>query len=221
VSEAGAERRGVVPPVRTSVGVVAVGLIAVAVGAWVASWPHGAVAVGFMRWINDPPPPLSWLLAASNPLMRPVPLTVVVTVLVAWILARARGWSQRYEVVRAGVISFVVAEVIAQSTKRLTQESRPHASLPDLDTHGYPGEPHGLSYPSAHTAVAVGLVAALWPWLTLPQRVAGATVTVLVMLNRLYIGAHWPIDLWGGIAAGAAAAAAAWLVADRWPFRRP
>lgn len=189
------------------------------VGAWLAS-PHSDTDAAFMLWINDPPPPLSWLLAATSPLLRPVPLTIIVVAMSLWILVAAPGWATRLEIVRAGVIAFVVAELLAQLTKRLTDEERPLTVIPGLDLHGYGGEPHGLSYPSAHTAVAVGLVAAMWPWLSRAQRIVGVVLVACVMLNRLYIGAHWPIDLVGGAAVGATAAAAAWVVAGRWPVSR-
>jgi membrane-associated phospholipid phosphatase len=45
-------------------------------------------------------------------------------------------------------------------------------------------------------------------------------VAVLVALNRLYIGAHWPVDVVGGAAIGLLSGAAPWLVAARWPIGR-
>ena len=49
------------------------------------------------------------------------------------------------------------------------------------------------------------------------QRAAGVAMAVLVPLNRVYIGAHWPVDLVGGAAIGLLAASVCWLVAGRWP----
>ena len=71
----------------------------------------------------------------------------------------------------------------------------------------------------ASGAVVVALVTALWPWLTRTQRVMGVVVAVFVTLNRLYIGAHWPLDILGGAATGLVAGACAWLIARRWPIR--
>ena len=48
----------------------------------------------------------------------------------------------------------------------------------------------------------MALVAAIWPWLPPAQRVVGVVVAALVALNRLYIGAHWPVDVLGGAAIG-------------------
>jgi membrane-associated phospholipid phosphatase len=143
---------------------------------------------------------------------------MVEAALFGWIMFTARG-SARWEVLRAMVISFVLAEAITQMIKRLADQPRPTASIPGLDVHGYPKDPFGNAYPSAHTSVAVALVTALWPWLTIPQRIVGVTVAALVALNRLYIGAHWPVDVVGGAAIGVLAGSLCWLVAWRWPFR--
>ena len=92
------------------------------------------------------------------------------------------------------------------------------AVIPGFDTHGYPRNPAGNAYPSAHTAVVVAVVAGLWPWMRTPQRIAGAVFVVLIGFNRLYIGAHWPIDILGGAAIGVIGAAGAWSVARTWPI---
>jgi undecaprenyl-diphosphatase len=119
---------------------------------------------------------------------------------------------------RATVISVAVSEVITQTLKRLSHQTRPTASIAGLDVHGYPKDPYGDAYPSAHTSVAVGLVTALWPWLTWPQRVVGVILAGLVALNRLYIGAHWPVDVIGGAAIGMFSGCVCWFVASRWPI---
>ena len=123
-------------------------------------------------------------------------------------------------VVRAAVMSVVLAEVVTQSLKRVANQTRPTASIPGLDVHGYPKDPFGNAYPSAHTSVAVALVAALWPWLTWPQRVVGMATAALIALNRMYIGAHWPVDVIGGVAVGLLAGSLCWVVAWRWPLQR-
>ena len=185
---------------------------------WLALQPGAAEAqTGFVTWINDPPQPLGAVLAATNLLFRPVPLAVVALALFGWIMVTARG-SARGEVLRAMVLSFALCEVITQVLKRLADQPRPTASIPGLDVHGYPKDPFGNAYPSAHTSVVVGLVAALWPWLTWPQRVVGVATALLVALNRLYIGAHWPVDVVGGAAIGLLSGCVCWLVAARWPI---
>lgn len=191
----------------------------IAVTYWWAVQPGAPDAQApFVRWVNDPPEPLGAMLAVTNTLFRPVTLTVVALILLSWVMFTARGGS-RWEVVRAMVISVALCEVIAQTLKRLADQPRPTASIPGLDVHGYPKDPYGNAYPSAHTSVAVGLVTALWPWLTWPQRVVGVAISALVAFNRMYIGAHWPVDVVGGVAIGLLSGSLCWIVAARWPIR--
>ncbi len=185
---------------------------------WLALQPGAdAAQTDLVRWMNDPPRPFETVLAVTNSLFRPVPLAVLAAGLAGWVLTTTRG-SQRWEVLRAALVGIALSELITQVLKRVADQPRPTASVPGLDVHGYPKDPFGNAYPSAHTSVAVGLVAALWPWLTWPQRVSGVVVATLVALNRLYIGAHWPVDVVGGAAIGLLSGALCWLVAARWPI---
>jgi undecaprenyl-diphosphatase len=208
------------PRMAVAGGVAAVSVVVLAGSWWFASRSGVPQAqAGIMRALNDPWGPIGVLLAVTNPLFRPWPLTVLSAVLVGWVLVSIRSRTGRVVVLRAGVTAFVVAEVVAQTIKRIAGEPRPLAILADLDTHGYPREPAGNAFPSAHTAVTVGLVCAVWPWMRPGQRVTGAALVVLVPLNRVYIGAHWPVDLVGGAAVGTLAAAIGWMVVAHWPTR--
>ena len=187
---------------------------------WMALQPGAAEAqTDMVRWINDPPEPFGTVLVVTNSLLRPVPLAVVALTLAGWIVFTARG-RNRWEVLRAMVLAYALSEAITQILKGAAEQPRPIALIAGLDVHGYPRDPHGNAYPSAHTSVAVGLVTALWPWLTWPQRVVGVAIAALVALNRLYIGAHWPLDVLGGAAIGLLSGSLCWLVASKWPIRR-
>lgn len=204
----------------TSWVLASVSALVIATSYWLALQPEAAaVQTGFVKWINDPPQPLGTLLAVTNTLFRPLPLAVVALILFGWIMFTTRGQS-RWEALRATAIGLALAELITQILKQAAGQTRPTSSIPELDDHGYPKDPFGNAYPSAHTSVVVGLVTALWPWLTWSQRVSGVAVAALVALNRLYIGAHWPVDVVGGAAIGLLSGAVCWLVAARWPIRR-
>lgn len=204
---------------RAAALVCALSAAAFAATTWLTLQPGAQEAqTGLVLWFNDPPQPVAAVLGASNALLRPVPLTVVCAVLLGWVLLRAGGRRVRLEEVRALGLSFLLAELLAQGAKRVVDQPRPLSVVEGLDQHGYPTDPRGMSYPSAHTAVAVAVVCALWPWMTRPQRTVGAVLAVLVAANRIYIGAHWPLDVLGGAAVGLLAASVTWLIAARWPL---
>ena len=202
--------------------VVTLGLAAAVIGlsAWLATAAGAERAqTGLVRWFNEPPQPVAAVFAVVNPLFRPIPLVLLSGAFIGWVLLTAGRASVRLEILRALLLALALAEVMAQLMKDLAAQPRPLAVINDLDAHGYPVEPHGNAYPSAHTALFVAGVCALWPWMRWPQRVIGVTVAALIAGNRIYIGAHWPVDIVGGAAIGMFAGAITWLVATRWPIR--
>lgn len=210
-------------PPRPLVSVVLGGLsmAVIALSAWLATRPRAEQAqTGLALWFNRPPQPFAAIFSAPNPLLRPIPLLLVAVVLASWVVLTAATTSWRLEIVRSLVVGLILSELLAQVMKQLAGQPRPLAVIPGLDAHGYPTSPHGNAYPSAHTALVVAAVSALWPWMGWPQRTVGLAFAVLVACNRVYIGAHWPIDVLGGAAIGLLSGTVAWLVATRWPIRR-
>jgi membrane-associated phospholipid phosphatase len=199
-----------------------VGAAVIAVSAWMATAAGAERAqTGLVEWFNHPPQPVAAVFALVNPLFRPIPLTLLSVAVIAWVLLTAGRASVRREILRALALALVVAELMAQVMKHLADQPRPLAVIDGLDAHGYPVEPHGNAYPSAHTALLVAAVCAVWPWTRWPQRVVGVAVAVLVACDRIYIGAHWPVDVVGGFAIGMFAGAVSWLAANRWPICTP
>jgi membrane-associated phospholipid phosphatase len=206
------------PSRRAAVAVGAVSVAVVVVSAWLAARPGAAAAqTGAVVWFNHPPQPVAAVFALVNPLLRPLPLLVLAVLLGGWVVLGAPGRRQRLECGRAIGLALLIAELVAQILKRVVDQPRPTAVIPGLDVHGYPQDPWGHAYPSAHTALTVAAVSAVWPWMNRWQRAAGLAMAVLVPLNRVYIGAHWPIDIVGGAAIGLLAASVCWLVAGGWP----
>ncbi|MEU0405669.1 phosphatase PAP2 family protein [Streptomyces sp. NPDC006197] len=105
----------------------------------------------------------------------------------------------------SGVLAMTVAEGLSNGVaKQLVDRRRPPAEwIPHRDVSD---RPDSSSFPSGHTAAAVAFttaVAASWPW-------AGAACgvpTVLVAVERVHGGAHYPSDVAAGAVIGAAAAA--------------
>jgi undecaprenyl-diphosphatase len=207
------------PTRATALMIGAAAVVAIGVTAWLATSSGAETAqTGMVRWFNDPPRPASWVLALTNPLLRPVPLVLVSAVLLGCVALTAGSRSSRLEIARAAVIAVLTAEVGAQILKRVADQARPFEVIEGLDSHGYPRDPIGHAYPSAHTAIVVAGVAGLWPWMRTWQRILGIAFALAVALNRLYIGAHWPIDVLGGAAVGMVGAVIAWLTTERWPL---
>jgi glycosyltransferase 2 family protein len=76
----------------------------------------------------------------------------------------------------------------------------------------------GAGFPSGHAAVAGALAFAVIGYLSRPWIIASFALAAIVLFGRVYIGAHFPLDVLGGFALGAAAAATVhlvWGVPDR------
>ncbi|MFJ9596767.1 phosphatase PAP2 family protein [Streptomyces virginiae] len=119
-------------------------------------------------------------------------------------MAAGGGWRGR-KAAAAGVLAMTVAELLANGVaKQLVERRRPPA---EWIPHGDVAErPDSSSFPSGHTAAAVAFtasVAASWPW----AGAACAVPTVLVAVERLHSGAHYPSDVVAGAVVGGAAAA--------------
>ncbi|MGH9085501.1 MAG: phosphatase PAP2 family protein [Acidimicrobiales bacterium] len=80
-------------------------------------------------------------------------------------------------------------------------------------------EQAGLGYPSGHAAVASALAAVAAPHLTSTQRLAAWATAGAVALARIYVGAHLPLDVIGGVALGTAIGTAAAPYGSRRPPR--
>ncbi|MEW1905221.1 phosphatase PAP2 family protein [Streptomyces sp. NPDC086147] len=105
----------------------------------------------------------------------------------------------------AGITAVVVAELLSNAVvKKLVERRRPPKEwIPHDDVED---RPDSSSFPSGHTAAAVAFTAAVtptWPW----AGAACAVPTVLVAIERIHSGAHYPSDVAAGAAIGLSVAA--------------
>lgn len=138
-------------------------------------------------------------------------VAVVLAVLVA---ARLRSWPDA-----AFFGALFLLRLAATQLKPMFESPRPTADLVLIT-----GFNHGSGYPSGHslTASTLALGLAVLAWRHIPsRRFAVVAVVLLIGLGlltgwaRIWTGAHWPSDVLGGFAFGAAIVAAGVAVLDR------
>lgn len=125
--------------------------------------------------------------------------------------------ARRPELVRTGVIAGVIAALAAEGLKHGLGIARPPVVL-DAGHIRIVGQAlYAGSFPSGHTTAAfvvAGLAVRYFE--SIPARVVALAIAGLVGLSRVWVGAHWPVDVLAGAALGAGAVLAAAPVAARW-----
>jgi undecaprenyl-diphosphatase len=143
------------------------------------------------RFFNDLPGflfPLIWpVMQLGNVVIVPV----VAGLALAW-----RRPRMALDLFLSGAIAYVLAKVLKDAFDR----GRPAAFFDDLHLHGAPAE--GLGFVSGHAALSAALITAAAPWLgRRGRRIAWAAV-ITVMVSRVYVGSHLPLDVIAGAAIG-------------------
>jgi len=108
-----------------------------------------------------------------------------------------------------GLVTYYLAKVV----KGIVPRGRPAELLSDVHIRG--AEPHGRGFVSGHAGVVTLLAVLAWPYLGRPGRIAVASVVAFVLLSRIYVGAHLPLDMLGGAAVGLAVAGVGRLLLGR------
>jgi len=139
---------------------------------------------GLPDWLLAP----VWLVMQAGNL-----LTVTIASLVALIARRIR---QGLDLAVAGASAWLLAKVV----KEIAGRPRPAEIFEDVIVRGSPATGNG--YVSGHAAVAAALAAAVTPYLSRKWQVAVWVIAALVGFGRIYVGAHLPLDVLGGMAMG-------------------
>ncbi len=131
-----------------------------------------------------------------------------------WWSARARADRRAMAAViwfAAGTLATIICGLLL---KQVFTEARPCLQMHVPTVVACPG-PSDYSFPSDHTLIAVALAAGLW----IIDRRLGVVAIALALLegfSRVYLGQHYPHDVFAAIVLGVAVMGGGW-----WVVRRP
>ncbi len=166
-----------------------------------------AVEKALLDGVNGLPDALEW------PLWTVMQLGAIAAVPVVALLALL-GWRRlrpALDLLVAGTLAWLLARVM----KDLFGRGRPASFFDDVNLRGSVGIGDvGLGFPSGHATVAFALAVVTFPYLSTRWRVVTVVVAATVGFSRLYFGAHFPLDVLGGLSLGIAIAAGVHLVMD-------
>ncbi len=193
--------------------IVITGCLILSINSYAQNWD-----INTLRSIN-PQNPHSFIMrgltSSSYPVGAAVPLVQLVTGYIAKDQKLQRkGWET------AG--SLAVTVIVAEGLKYAINRQRPYEKYPGV-VFPYDASEHGQSFPSGHASIAFATATTL----TLEYRkwyVAAPAylLATAVGYSRLYMGEHYPTDVIGGAAVGAASAVLShWLTNKLFKFRPP
>jgi len=183
------------PPARRHPGDVVrivMGMAAMAASAFAARRHRpGSAETDMFRLVNELPEglsfPLRLLMQAGS--VGALPVTVALALL-----------ARRPRLARDMGVAGMVAWLTAKAMKVVVDRGRPGGLLDSVTVRGV--EAHDLGFPSSHAAIAAALAASASPYFGRRARgvLTGAALTVA--FARMYVGAHLPADVLGGLALG-------------------
>jgi membrane-associated phospholipid phosphatase len=187
---------------RRNVWIAAVAAIVLAVSAIAAAGRVHDLEVTVFRAVNDLPQDLH---VAIWPLMQ---YGTFITIPLLAIVALA---FRRVRLALALAIAGIGVYAIAKVMKEIVDRGRPAALLDGVEgRETFHAE--SLGFPSGHAAVAGALTVVVAFQLSRRWAVAALVLGAVVLVGRLYVGAHLPLDVIGGAALGAIGGAIANLV---------
>jgi undecaprenyl-diphosphatase len=174
--------------------VAAGGLLLLVLCSLVASTSRvGDVERSVFRAINDLP---GWLYPLLWPFQQFGNLLVALVIGIVVALALRQWW------VAVAVGAAVVLKLLGeQAVKEVVQRSRPGTTIGDVTMRGDVSA-HGLSFVSGHAVIVTAVAGLLTPILPKAWRWVPWAIVVLNGVTRIYVGAHNPLDIVGGIGLG-------------------
>jgi undecaprenyl-diphosphatase len=187
---------------RRNVWIAAVAAIVFAVSAAAAARGVHELEVTVFRTVNDLP---QFLYVAMWPLMQ---YGTFITIPMLAVVALA---FRRVRLALALAIAGIGVYAIAKVMKEVVDRGRPAALLDEVEGRET-FDADSLGFPSGHAAVAGALTVVVAFQLSRRWAIAALALGAVVLMGRLYVGAHLPLDVIGGAALGAVGGAIANLV---------
>ena len=173
--------------------VAAVGLgLVVVCGVLVANWTLAGTDVVVFQRINHWP---GWLY----PPMWTVQLSGVIGALA--VVAAAAALLRRLRLAAALAAATLLKVWLEAVAKMFVQRARPAETLSDVILRGQSAA-HGLSFPSGHAMVIFAIAALVAPYFKRWWKVLPWALGAAVCLSRVYLGAHFPLDVIAGAGLG-------------------
>ena len=123
---------------------------------------------------------------------------VLIAAVLAWIVARRLR--PGIDILVAGTLAWLATKAV----KTVVARPRPDELVTGVHLRGV--VPAGIGFPSGHAAVITAIVVVVQPYLSRRWRRLSWCLVIAVAFARLYVGAHLPLDVLGGILLG-------WIVA--------
>jgi len=117
------------------------------------------------------------------------------------LLAAAAALLRRFRLAAALVAATLLKVSLESVAKTFVQRGRPAETVPDVILRGNSAA-HGLSFPSGHAMVIFAITALAAPYLKGWWKVLPWALAAAVCLSRMYLGAHFPLDVVAGAGLG-------------------
>ena len=182
-------------PLRQAIVIVA-GLVLLVVSGLLVQDPPAAWEESVFRSLNELPhdvEPVLWALQQMGSA-----LVMPFAAIVLWRVTRR--WQPPVALLVTG---FLLGWVGAKGIKAMVGRGRPGAIFDDVFL-GFDVPTAEIGFPSGHGVLAFTLLAIFVPYLSKRGRIVALAVAIGVGLTRVYVGAHFPLDVIGGAGYGVA-----------------
>jgi undecaprenyl-diphosphatase len=182
-------------PARWNLVVLCVSLVVLVVTTVAASAELTSAEVRIFRAVNELPQGLN---SVVWPFMQYGTFITIPTLTVIALLFR------RFRLALAIALAGVGVYLLALVVKQIVERGRPGALLVGVEEREVFGA-GSLGFPSGHAAVAAAITVVVSAHLSVRWMIAALVLGTVVIVARIYVGAHLPLDVIGGAALGAIA----------------